>query len=113
MQQKARKARAAEARRERVYQLTVDDYDGIKELQGGYCPCGRQIKHVDHNHVLARRHDHPEDQGCPMCLRGLLCYRCNSEILGRGYNSAMLRALADYFDDPPARRYFRGREAAA
>lgn len=101
------RARNADARRKRVYGLTKADYARLSGHQGGKCPCGRNHRHVDHDHRIARREcDHPEDKACKRCLRGLLCHTCNVAILGRGYTPAMLEALADYVRDPPARTLF-------
>lgn len=75
-------------------------------FQGRACPCGRQptrFPDTDHDHRLAREHDHPEDQACEECMRGLCCRACNTYVLGR-YSAEQLRALARYLDDPPAQR---------
>lgn len=76
------------------------------EFQGEACPCGRQPRRfpdTDHDHRLAREHDHPEDQACEECMRGLCCRACNTYVLGR-YSAEQLRALARYIEDPPAQR---------
>jgi len=82
--------------------MSPANFNKIKKHQGGTCPCGRKIKHIDHDRKLARSHNHPRDKSCKDCWRGLLCYMCNTDILGRNYTSTMLRALADYLDKPPA-----------
>lgn len=84
------------------------------ELQGGRCPCGnrpsRRRPDADHDHALARLHDHPEDRACEACMRGLLCRRCNREVIGR-LDAAALRRLADYLEDPPMAQLLRRRAA--
>jgi Recombination endonuclease VII len=99
---KRERQRAREKRQADTYGMHPEDYAELKALQGHQCPCGNAIKHSDHNHRRAREHGHAEGRACKGCMRGLLCYTCNTDILGRGYDSARLRALADYFDSPPA-----------
>lgn len=64
---------------QRNYGITLDDYAALLAHQGGRCAgcateecaTGRNLC-VDHNH----EHRSPE-RGCPDCIRGLLCARCN------------------------------------
>ena len=86
--------------------MSPADFEKIKKHQGGTCPCGNKIKHIDHDRRLARAHAHPREKSCRACWRGLLCYVCNTDILGRNYTAARLRALADYIERPPAREIF-------
>lgn len=98
-----RKAARAAYRRLTVYGLDADTFEALWELQGRACPCGRQPTRepdTDHDHALARQHDHPVENACPDCLRGMTCRACNRDVLGR-YNPDQLRALADYLEDPP------------
>lgn len=106
-QLKASRKREAERKAEQRYGITAADEADLRALQGGLCPCGNKIRHRDHDHELARHHPHPREHACKACMRGLLCARCNREILARGYDSTRLRALADYLDDPPARRLWK------
>lgn len=106
-QLKASRRRAAERKQQVRYGITPDDYDALLAAQGGLCPCGNRVRDRDHDHELARSHAHPRERACKACLRGLLCATCNRDILGRGYDTARLRALADYLDDPPARRLWK------
>lgn len=101
---KAAKQRESDRKQQTRYGMTPEDYADLEAAQGGLCPCGNRIRHRDHDHELARGHPHPREHACKACMRGLLCARCNREILARGYDSTKLRALADYLDDPPARR---------
>jgi hypothetical protein len=55
--------------------------DALIEAQGGSCAiCG--VPYEDRpGHRLAVDHDHrhcPGRIGCPVCIRGLLCNRCNN-----------------------------------
>jgi hypothetical protein len=103
----AQKVRQAARKAEQRYGLTPDDEAELLFEQAGLCPCGNKVKDRDHDHELAQAHDHPRERACKACMRGLLCASCNRHILGRGYDSTRLRALADYLDDPPARRLWK------
>ena len=71
------------------YGLTLDQYHAILERQKGYCGmpgCGQDFnggyrKYVDHDHQTGR-------------VRGILCYRCNHRLLGRGLEIPRLHAGA-------------------
>jgi hypothetical protein len=66
---------------------------------------------VDHDHKLAKLHDHPEEKGCPECIRGLLCRNCNRNILGRLHDDPeALERGAFYLRNPPARAILANRE---
>jgi hypothetical protein len=102
----AARAAAHDTYRARMYGLTGEEARALWVFQGSACPCGRQPSRrpdTDHDHRLAREHDHDVDQACPGCLRGLCCRACNTYVLGR-YSAAQLRALADYLDHPPYQR---------
>ena len=80
------------------YGVTADEWDEVLARQGGTCamcpakpsPTGRSL-HSDHDHKTG-------------LFRGILCWRCNN-ILRRGTTATLLRAGADYLDDPPAVRF--------
>lgn len=103
MLQKGRVAQQDKNRRDR-HDMSREEFEELAAFQGGFCPCGRKLKHIDHIHKMAKAHGHPRTKSCRRCWRGLLCSYCNSYILGRGYDSTKLRALADYYDNPPARQ---------
>jgi hypothetical protein len=108
---------------------------GVLAEQGHRCPCGaglggRRLNfNADHEHDLARQHDHSEDVACIECLAGFLCHHCNREIIGylmragrtgnvsrsRGEVAGALEAIAAYLRYPPAARVRarRARLAAA
>lgn len=71
-------------------------YDELLALQGGVCPgCQRPPKRVRH----CVDHDHRTLE-----VRGLLCFRCNYVTGQRwGMTPEVLRRLADYLEEPPAR----------
>jgi hypothetical protein len=109
---KRRNSERAHARHiESNFELTAEQYRTIYELQNGRCGgCAvatgkaRRLA-VDHDHELAKTHDHPVDRGCRLCIRGLLCKRCNRYGIPLTLD-AIIRAL-HYLSDPPARKVLR------
>lgn len=62
------------------YKMTVEDYEQLLFRQGGVCricgtPPGKRRLAIDHNHKCC-----PEFPICGECVRGLLCYSCNSGL---------------------------------
>lgn len=82
------------ARLEKVYGIDAEQYDALLELQGGKCAiCRARPK----SKRLAVDHDHKSG-----AVRGLLCSRCNHELLGAGWDSiAVLSAAVAYLNTPP------------
>lgn len=79
----------------KVYGITADDYDSLLAAQGGRCAiCRAQPK----SKRLAVDHDHKSG-----AVRGLLCSRCNHDLMGSAWDSmAMATALWHYMNTPPA-----------
>lgn len=106
---RARLARA-QHRVEVVYSMPPEVYDQILEGQGGVCPICRisngQTKRlaVEHAHNLPGC-EHPPEQACERCWRGICCGRCN-ELLARFTPEQLMRAI-HYLADPPAQRILR------
>jgi len=72
------------------YNLTLEQYKEMVESQGGVCaiclkPPSRAFD-IDHDHNCC-----PQDTSCGKCVRGLLCFNCNS-------------ALGKFKDDPDSLR---------
>lgn len=95
----------------RGYGITQEQYWALYEAQGGFCAiCGwatgkAKRLAVDHDHRIAREVcGHDPKQGCPRCIRGLVCSPCNV-MIGRYGVEALVRAI-NYLYDPPARRFF-------
>lgn len=93
-----RKARSRTNSRNRrileTYGLTEAEYDSLFAAQDGRCAiCGgvrRQKLSVDHRHADG-------------LVRGLLCRLCNGRLLTAARDlPAVLRAAADYLENPPA-----------
>jgi hypothetical protein len=88
-------ARSHEAMIAKTYGITGDDYAALLKRQGGKCAiCRARPKSkrfaVDHNHVTG-------------AVRGLLCSRCNHELMGSAWDSlAIASALWHYMNTPPA-----------
>lgn len=88
-------ARSHEAMVAKTYGITGDDYEALLKRQGGKCaicrarPKSKRLA-VDHNHTTG-------------AVRGLLCSRCNHDLLGSAWDSlAMAVALWHYMNTPPA-----------
>ena len=91
-----------------VYELSAAEYAAIYEFQGGKCAICRHATGkskrlaVDHDHELAKTHGHDPKRGCRLCIRGLLCSRCNRWGVPLFFD-AVIRAV-NYLTDPPARK---------
>jgi Recombination endonuclease VII len=76
--------------------------DALLAQQGGSCAiCGVPYEDkpgsrlaIDHDH----RH-HPGPIGCPVCIRGLLCNRCNNLLRLAHDRADLLMAAVTYLDD--------------
>jgi hypothetical protein len=104
---------AAHARRLLAkFRITVDQYAAIYLAQGGVCYVCRRATGatkrlaVDHDHWIAETLcDHPTDEGCPQCIRGLACGPCNQDVLGRlGGRPETYERIATALRNPPARK---------
>lgn len=87
----------------RVYKLTAEQYDELFALQGGRCAiCRARPK----SKRLAVDHDHTSGY-----VRGLLCSRCNHDLMGSAWDSmAMALALWHYMNTPPTSGEWRAPE---
>ena len=90
-------AAAHASRTKAVYGLEAEEYEAILEVQGGVCAICTQ-RPVSKR--LAVDHDHRTGE-----VRGLLCSRCNHDLLGALHDSLELaRRAVSYLEDPPARK---------
>lgn len=84
-----------DARLRRHYGITVAQFDELLAAQGGVCAmCKRPPKskslNVDHDHKTG-------------LVRGLLCWHCNSRVIGGARDDIdLLRAGVAYLESPPA-----------
>lgn len=95
---KACASSAAHGRRvEETFGITAEQYDELFRKQGGRCAICRNKPRTMR---LAVDHDHQSGE-----VRGLLCKRCNHDLLGGGHDDVLVlwRAIA-YLVDPPASR---------
>lgn len=69
------------------YRITIDDWDAMREAQGGGCYlCGLEKElHVDHDHGTG-------------VVRALLCVSCNTGLGRFGDDPGRLRAAAEYVE---------------
>jgi len=86
------------------YGLTIDAYRDMLESQGGVCaicgssePRGKGRWHIDHDHRCC-----PGDRSCGQCIRGLLCFLCNSRVLPIVENAGLLNKALAYLDGTPS-----------
>lgn len=88
-------AKAHATRIEKTYGLTTDQYDLLLAAQGGRCAICRARPRSKR---LAVDHDHKSG-----AVRGLLCSRCNHDLMGSAWDSlALVVALWHYLNTPPA-----------
>lgn len=80
-----------------LYGLTADEYQRIYAYQGSACAICKRAKGF--RKKLSVDHDHETGE-----VRGLLCQKCNRDVLGhlRDSTEALARAI-DYLTNPPAR----------
>lgn len=78
----------------RHYGITLEQYNALLEKFGGRCwICKKHqeefVKYlnVDHDHTTGE-------------VRGLLCYTCNRNLIGRHRDPELLRSAASYLDGP-------------
>lgn len=76
----------------RSYGMTEEDYHALMGAQGGRCAVCRgdftgRSPHVDHDHETG-------------AVRGILCFVCNTAIGKMRDDPALLRAAADYLEQP-------------
>lgn len=91
---------AHEKRVQDTYGISGEEYARLLALQGGRCAICRNVPRtirlaVDHNHKTG-------------AVRGLLCKRCNHDLLGGGHDDVvMLYRALEYLLYPPAERDVR------
>lgn len=86
---------ARDAYLRRTYGITEDEYQRVLAHQGGKCaicltkPAAGKNLHVDHDHRTG-------------LVRGLLCMRCNHDLLGRrDKDPGLFDRAAEYLRRPP------------
>lgn len=81
-----------------LYGISSEEYQKVYEYQGGYCAICKRARGF--RKKLSVDHDHETGE-----VRGLLCQKCNRDVLGhlRDDVNALYRA-AHYLMSPPARQ---------
>ena len=82
-------------RLKKIFGITAEDYHRMLEMQNYGCAI---CKNKPRNYRLAVDHCHKTGK-----IRGLLCKRCNHDLLGAAYDSIpMLARAISYLEAPPA-----------
>lgn len=99
------------------HRMTPEQYAELLAFQGGkcyMCPARGVYRalSVDHDHAIAREMcDHPHEESCSQCWRGLLCSTCN-KIFGHARDDAeFFRRGIEYLRNPPTREMVSARES--
>lgn len=96
--------RAHKSRAKSRFGIGEETYVWLFDLQKGKCAICRARPRTIR---LAIDHDHACEacggkDGCPECVRGLICSKCNHEILGGAHDSVIiLRQAVAYLERPP------------
>lgn len=108
-EQAAKKREASEKahayRLRKYFRITPEQYWDTYNFQGGKCAIcmiatGRTKRlAVDHNHKCYVGHDPKE--GCPECIRGLLCSTCNTFVGRVRDNPEVFERGMRYLRNPP------------
>jgi len=92
-----RSSATREQRWEQIYGITAEDYWLIWEYQQGYCYICERAKGIGRKRLSV---DHCHDTGL---VRGLLCQRCNRDILGHARDEVeFFERCIEYLTNPPA-----------
>lgn len=79
------------------YNMTRDEYVDLELKQNGLCAICKEPEtqkrrlSVDHDHACC-----PGSNSCGKCIRGLLCFRCNSVLGQISDNKNILQSMIDY-----------------
>ena len=102
----SKKRSARDARLRRLYGITAAQWDEMFRLQGGRCKICRCLGTRGPSTATRRRlytdhvHGNKRKKITGGRVRGLICFRDNKRLLGRGLEDAALhRAAAVYLED--------------
>ncbi len=77
------------------YNITLDDFEALLDEQDGVCAivgCGSQDRlSIDHDHTCCSG-----KYSCGKCIRGLLCFRCNTALGCIQDNKEILLDMINY-----------------
>lgn len=92
-----RNSHTREQRWQMVYNISAAEYWAIHEYQGGSCFICQRAKGVGRKR-LSVDHDHATN-----IVRGLLCQKCNRDILGHARDDVeFFERAIKYLNNPPA-----------
>lgn len=85
------------------YGLSLEEWERIANSQGRVCAIcgglpksGSGILHIDHFHLKGWKKLKPNERKKE--VRGLCCYRCNSQFLRRGLTAELSMKVSDYLN---------------
>lgn len=92
----------------RRYGLSLEEWQGILDRQGGVCGVCKMTPdsgtlHIEHEHVRGWKKMAPDNR--KRFVRGLCCFVCNTRWVGRGATPEKLRAAAVYLEEYDRRKY--------
>jgi hypothetical protein len=84
------------------YGLTIEEWFEMLEIQGGVCAiCKKEPSTgricVDHEHVALWKKKSPAER--KIYARGLLCWYCNSRLVGKGVTLEKARNIVKYLEN--------------
>jgi Recombination endonuclease VII len=84
--------------------ITEDRFNELLEAQGHACamcrePFGDAFPQADHDHTCCEKQPKARAKTCGECIRGLLCFRCNTAL---GYIEKYGALAKAYLDNPPS-----------
>ena len=94
---KRRKASGRKWYLKSMYNLTEEQYEELHKTNNGLCwICNEKTNyhlHVDHNHKCCLK-----EKSCGKCVRGLLCYNCNTLLGNAKDNASILKSAIRYLE---------------
>lgn len=89
------------------YGMTVEEWWEILEAQGRVCSiCKKEPTTgrlcVDHEHLPLWKKKPPQER--KMAIRGILCWYCNSRLVGKGVTLEKARNIVKYLEDYEKRK---------
>ena len=112
-----RREAARKANLKARHHMTPEQYADLLAFQGGACYICRRAKGktrmlaVDHDHAKAREFcEHPPEQSCENCWRGLLCHPCNKLLAHLRDAIEALRRAIHYLKFPPAQAWLMDKD---
>ena len=83
------------------YGLSLEEWEQIADSQGRVCAIckglpksGSGILHIDHHHIKMWKRLKPEVR--KTFVRGLACFRCNSQFMRRGLTANLAKEIYEY-----------------